>query len=209
MSRTNIDWSKHELVVENDGKHTQRTSLAVPDSCMLAVHFINTYGVLMVTGDFGYWHFCRTFNPATDFFVGDSYFCEKAQISSRQTTHVYSSEDTRKAIDERITDILLDEFGEDAPHVDTIEPLSPTLDQLLPSDAEEIRWLMDCRDHVDEDSDGTRYMCFAHDNTPAHLDHESVICCKMVDPQLQAVLDAYEECGRRIVRGQFTTRSSQ
>ena len=91
--RTDVDFSRHELTVKKlDGVliHTFKR----PDSNRCSLVFINTCGVMTVTGDFGNWVFCREFHPSPDGYVSGSYWDEKLEMSSEQKSHKYDSEET-------------------------------------------------------------------------------------------------------------------
>ena len=61
--RTDMDWSGHELIItDTEGLLTHY--LKKPGTLMNAVMFINTNGVLVVTGDYSNWMFDREFHPS-------------------------------------------------------------------------------------------------------------------------------------------------
>ncbi len=68
--RTNLDFTKHELLITNQ-EGLLIHHLKVPNTVIYNVKFINTNGVMVVTGDLGHWIFCREFHPAPDEFVSD------------------------------------------------------------------------------------------------------------------------------------------
>ena len=72
--RTDVDFSKHDLTIikrENYLLH----DLKSPDfDYTERVKFINIEGVLVVTGDYGNWIFCREFHPSSQGYVSDNYW---------------------------------------------------------------------------------------------------------------------------------------
>jgi hypothetical protein len=61
--RTKIDFSEHELkITQLEGVLIHEFKRPDTRNCMLV--FINTCGVMTVTGDFGNWVFCREFHPS-------------------------------------------------------------------------------------------------------------------------------------------------
>ncbi len=106
MKRKNsFDFSKHELkVTRNDDVLIHEFKR--PDSIVGKLVFINTRGVMAVTGDFGNWIFCREFHPSGDKDSGVSrgYWDEKLEIYSCQKSKIYSSDQTLKDIKEFVKD---------------------------------------------------------------------------------------------------------
>ena len=166
MNRTNIDWSKHEVEVIKYGEDVLVHKFRKPDMSCRSVYFINAFGVLTVTGDYGNWVFCREFHPSANGSVSDSYWCEKARIASSQQTHKYNADETRKEIERLI--------AED-------EELSE----------KELEYLKDLLDQVDESYE--RYMVYAYDNQVGRFDFENIPCVKKIDPWLECIFDAFDE----------------
>lgn len=86
--RTQRDWSKHELIITKN-ENVSVYSLKRPNE--FSVNFINTNGILAVTGDYGNWIFCREFHPEEDSHVSDSYWIQKLKISSSQNPYIFDS----------------------------------------------------------------------------------------------------------------------
>lgn len=172
--RTKIDWSKHEVEVIKYGDDVLVHKFRKPNTICQSVNFINAFGVLTVTGDFGNWVFCREFHPAVDNFVSDSYWCEKARIGSSQTTSDFCADSTRKYIEK-----LIAEQDED-------DPLTK----------DELEYLDDLLSYVDESYE--RYMVYAYDNQVGRFDFESIPCVKKLNPWLEAIFDAFDEICSRI-----------
>lgn len=99
--RTDLDFSKHELTITVEGNTTIH-HLKKPDTFIDSIKFINTNGVLVVTGDYGNWIFCREFHPSEKEYVSDGYWLEKLKISSSQEGEEFDSEATEKKLKEMI-----------------------------------------------------------------------------------------------------------
>ena len=167
--RTKIDWSKHEVIkTEADGLLIHH--LVRPDTIYESVKFINTQGIMAVTGDFGNWIFCREFHPSKDGSVSDGYWAQKLRIASTQESSDYDPDATEREIKQRLFD----------------EEISP----------EEREYYNGLLDYVHENE--TMYLAEAHgSNLPHSLEHEDVPFCKTIKPWLAAVFDAFDEiCSR-------------
>jgi hypothetical protein len=97
MKRTNVDFSKHELIIEKNDNvlihHFKK-----PGTFFDSVKFINTSGILAVTGDYGNWIFCREFHPSKDGGVSDGYWIEKLRSASTQKPYDFDSDIAQKEI---------------------------------------------------------------------------------------------------------------
>ena len=112
-TRTGIDFSEHELIItKNDNVLIHH--LKKPNTIMDNVKFINIEGVLLVTGDYSRWSFCREFHRSADGRVSDYYWCEKLSIDSSQTYSDYSSEDTYERLKESLTEYIENRKEEDS-----------------------------------------------------------------------------------------------
>lgn len=105
-SRTNIDFSKHEVtVIKHDGiliHHFKR-----PETTDHMLTFINACGVMTVTGDFGNWVFSREFHPTAnnesdvdEYYVDDCYWDEQLMTASNQDYEIYDAKTALKEIKE-------------------------------------------------------------------------------------------------------------
>lgn len=172
--RTHIDFSKHEvLVTENEGLviHYLKKPGTITDS----IKFINTNGILAVTGDYGNWIFCRPFVPsAKSDLVSDGYWIEKLQISSCQNPYKHCPEETTRRIKEIIAEL---EYGYSEQ-----------------SAAEMREYYEDCLTDVDDEYD---YIITAR-NYPPCADYECMIFGKVLNPWLNAVFDGYDEICTRL-----------
>ena len=182
--RTQVDFSKHELIIIDDKLSNDKYGnivihdLKIPDSIMNRVTFINTRGICIVTGDFGHWTLCREFHPAADGHISDSYWLEKLRISSTQVLCDYDSEETEKTIQEEI-DSGLEEYGYEGEQLKELK-----------------EWYKSLLDHTCDEADyiyHAYYDCYR----PNILDNESIPLDKKVNIRLKIIFDAFEEiCSR-------------
>jgi hypothetical protein len=170
--RSGIEFDQHELIVTKTDDLTVYR-LKKPDTYTESMRFINVMGVLVVTGDWGNWIFCREFHPSADKNAGcsDGYWCEKLQISSTQQPYEYDPEATLALINER---------------------LNNPEEELDEADRE---YLRQCRDRHDERYE---YLEWAHNNLPNGRDHEYVPNRQRVQFWLQVVFDGFDEICRRM-----------
>lgn len=181
-TRTGIDFSEHELIItKNDNVLIHH--LKKPNTIMDNVKFINIEGVLLVTGDYSRWSFCREFHPSADGRVSDYYWCEKLSIGSSQTYSDYSSEDTYERLKESLTEYIEDRKEEDSDFDEQTE------------DDDTINYYKECMSKTDDELE---YTAYAYREYPDGFDCESVIFMKKIKPQLQVVFDAFEEICRRM-----------
>ncbi|MCX5884349.1 MAG: hypothetical protein NT096_00290 [Proteobacteria bacterium] len=175
--RTDVDFSKHRLfsfgpiglsaegVQENIVIHR----LAVPETSCQSVKFINTCGILTVTGDYGNWIFCREFVPSADGSVSDQYWIEKLQNSSNQDPYVFDADKLKKEV--------------------------ANLKKNHELSAEEIEWL----DSLAEAADDGEYSYIAEAmNYPAGFESEMIPKGKIVDWSLLVVFDTFDEICKRL-----------
>jgi len=103
--RSKIDFSNHEVILNQDTSGLVVT-VKIPNTSMNSVVFINSNGIMAVTGDFGNWIFCREFHPlqGEKSKVSDSYWLEKLKIASVQEPSKYDSEATRESLEKLIAD---------------------------------------------------------------------------------------------------------
>jgi len=169
--RTNIDFSKYEIIkTELDGVLIHK--IAKPNTRCGSVVFINTQGILAITGDYGNWIFCREFHPSKDGFVSDSYWCEKLRISSTQKPSDFDPDGTEK----KIREMLKEE--EDISNED-----KEYLEDIIPQ-------VYECEE---------RYMVYAYDNLPKGRDPEYIPIVKKLNPWLECIFDAFDEICKREV----------
>jgi hypothetical protein len=168
--RTGIDFSKHELhITEQDNLLIHH--LKKPDTFWDNIKFINTNGVMVVTGDYGNWIFCREFHPSPENGVSDCYWCEKLKNSSTQECYEFDEDSTKETIDELLKE---DDLSEEE-----IEYLEGCLDAL-------------CNGEFD-------YTYFAYrENIGRFEDGESVPCDKKIKSWLLTIFDGFDEICRRL-----------
>lgn len=172
MSRTKIDFSKHEVIVVETPAVTTHY-LRKPNTICDSIKFINTNGILAVTGDYGNWIFCREFHPSPTGSVSDGYWMEKLQIASSQEPEEYDEEATKKELQRRLND--------------KEEPCSE----------KEKEYYESLLDYVDNESD---YKHRAFEDNPG-IDWEYIPFCKRTKYWLEAVFDGFEEICRRMKEG--------
>lgn len=180
--RTGADWGDHEVhVSKQEGVLIHH--LRKPNTIAESITFINTNGVLAVTGDYGNWIFCREFHPSHDGYVSGYYWLEKLECYSAQDGEIYSPEDTEKLLQEGI-DGGLEDYGYEEERLE-----------------EAITFYKECLTHVDhEDS----YVAFAHGNEmPSFIDHEDIPIIRNIKPRLQIIFDGFEEICRRMEKGEI------
>lgn len=175
-NRTGIDWSKHEVIV-TDQEYLKIWHIKKPDTVVNNVKFINTNGILAVTGDFGNWIFCREFWPSVDGGVSDGYWGEKLKIASEQTYSAYDTEETAKEIEEMLNGGL-EEYGYEGEELEQMK-----------------EYLTECLAVSDDELE---YTYQAYRNMPSFMDYEQVIFRKSPHRWLLAVFDAFDEICRRM-----------
>lgn len=167
--RTDYDFSRHEIkVTDKDGVLIHY--FARPNTIHGSIKFINIEGIMVVTGDFGNWVFCRGFRPSPDGFVSDSYWVEKLRISSTQQPKEYDPDGTKEEIEKCLKEDDIDEADKE--------------------------YLNDLFNYVYECEE--RYMVYAYDNLPKGRDHEYIPLRKKLNPQLEVVFDAFDEICQKV-----------
>ena len=177
-SRTDFDFSNHELIVEQSEDLLVHTLKHKEYSSWYLFKFINTNGIMVVTGDYGNWMFCREFHPSAEGMVSDYYWCEKIKIASTQQPFEFDDEATIK----EIQDMLNGGLEEDGYEGDDLEIMVDYCNELL-----------------DKVYDGElHYEAFAYGEMPYCIDTESVPNVKKIKHWLLCVFDAFEEICRRL-----------
>ena len=174
--RTGIDFSKHEVHVTNiDGLlvHYIKKPGTINDS----IKYINTNGILAVTGDYGNWIFCREFHPnAKAGGVSDGYWEEKLCIASTQEPKEFDPESTEKEL-KRLLSKGLKEYGY-------------TGEMLKKMQA----YCRECLQYVGDDH--WAYKKVAYDECPS--DYDAVVYKQKTKYWLLAVFDGFDEICRRM-----------
>lgn len=167
--RTEIDFSKHEL------KITKLEGVLIhefkkPDTCECMLVFINTCGVMTVTGDFGNWVFCREFHPSgKEEGISRGYWDEKLEIASVQKPSKYDEEETLSCLNE-FKESFSDSYGREMSE-------------------EELEWVDQLENNVDDEFE---YTHLAYRDKPNDIDYESVPFGKKRHFWLDAVYDGFE-----------------
>jgi len=168
--RTGIDFSRHEVkVTKSEGVLIHEFKRPDTINCMLV--FINTCGVMTVTGDFGNWVFCREFHPSADneSFVSAGYWDEKLEIASVQKSDKYDAEETSKIIKE-FKETFEESYGREM-------------------NEEESDWVEQLENNVDDEHE---YIYLAYRENPSSIDYESVPFGEKRHFWLDAVYDGFE-----------------
>jgi hypothetical protein len=169
--RTTIDFSKHEVIItKSEGLLVH--DLKLPHSFINSIKFINTQGILAITGDFGNWIFCREFHPSADGYVSAGYWCEKLRIASIQKSHNFSVDETEIEIKR----LLAEE-----------EDLSE----------KEVDYLNGCLNNVDDWEIGYRNYAFT-ENAGRFEDGEYVPYEEELNIWLAYIFDGFEEICKRM-----------
>lgn len=172
--RTNFDFSEHELIVEKSEGLLVHTLKHKDYNQMYRFNFINTNGVMVVTGDYGNWMFCREFHPSSDGRVSDYYWCEKIKIASTQEPFEFDHETTEKEIRDGINGGLA-EYGYN----------DNELDQIIEWYEEVLLYNIDESEQI--------YLSKAYDSMPSFLDYESIPHNTKIKYWLLCVFDAFDE----------------
>lgn len=173
--RTGINFSNHEVIVTKTDD-IMIHYLKKPNTQYDCIKFINTNGILAVTGDYGNWIFCREFHPYANGCASIGYWHEKLSILSTQNAKEYSSDETSAALKEMINGGA-EEYGY------TGERLQQALD-----------YFNECLLNVDDELD---YTHFAYRNYPSFMDTEEIIFCKDYKYLFKAICDGFDELCRR------------
>lgn len=178
--KTKIDFSKHEVktIWENGILiHDFRD----PSTPYCGLTFINTCGVMTVTGDFGNWVFSREFHPCPDFDNGNgvsrNYWDEKLESNSVQSAMVFDTDATEKAIRR-----FRKEF-------------KGIYDRKMTQ--EERDWLDDLYNYTREE---WRYIYHAYYFRPFSIDAEDVPIGKIRNKSLEAVYDGFNALSKAMAK---------
>lgn len=168
--RTGIEFNEHELLItKQDGLLVHY--LKKPGTITDSIKYINTNGILAITGDYSNWIFCREFHPSADGGASDCYWKEKLKIASCQEPAKFDGERTSERIHEMLADPE-SQYGK-----------------------EEIEYLNELLKRTDDELDYTYY---AYREYPSRWDFESVPFVKSVDHHFLAILDGFDEICRRM-----------
>jgi hypothetical protein len=177
--RTDFDFSEHELLIKESDGLLVHTLKHKDYNKMYRFDFINTNGVMVVTGDYGNWMFCREFHPSPDGMVSDYYWCEKIKIASTQEPFEFDYEATEKEILEAIN-------VEGGFEGDDLEIMTEYYESLL--------------DKVHEGE--FYYEAYAYGEMPYLITSGCVPNNKKIKHWLLCVFDAFEEICSRLKEGE-------
>jgi hypothetical protein len=183
--RTGLDFSEHKLIITKTDEVLIHY-LKKPNTTWDSIKFINTNGIMAVTGDYGNWIFCREFHPSADGYVSDGYWHEKLQISSTQDATEFDGEATREALIQKIK-----EYKEEK-----IEELEDGEEIEEDEEDEILEYYKGCLERCDEIL--FDYEIFAYREQPNRLDYDDVILIKDYKPWLKCIFDGFEEICRRM-----------
>lgn len=168
MKRTKIDFSRHEVeIIQHEGVLIHKFKR--PDTIVCSIIFINTQGVMTVTGYFGNWVFNREFHPHADYEgVSDYYWNEKLEMYSQQTSSDFDTETTLEHIQEFIDD-----------YEENYQPVPEELND----------WFEELKDNA---FDKIEYEYVAYRNKPSDIECEDVPYGKKQHQRLSCVYDGFE-----------------
>lgn len=95
--RTKMDFSEHELIIEKS-ENLIVHHLKKPHTCIDSIKYINTNGILAVTGDYGNWIFTREYIPSSNGYVSDDYWEGKLRYASTQVPTEFDPDETENEI---------------------------------------------------------------------------------------------------------------
>lgn len=168
-----IDFSNHVYSKFSD-KYCTIYELKIPNTIINSIRFINSSGIMTVTGDFGNWVFCREFHPSANGAVSTGYWDEKLEIASVQNSHIFDSDETIREIEQ-----YRNEY---------IEENDIISDEMM-------SWFEDLENNVFDEYD---YINVAYRQNPAHIDHEYIPFGKVRHIWLEYIYDGFNEMCKRI-----------
>ena len=181
--RTGIEFENHELII-NDNDYASVYHLKKPNSVISNIKFINTNGILAVTGDYGNWIFCREFHPSADGFVSDGYWIEKVKTLSCQEPLEFDIDETVEDLKEKKEQYLEDnQIVEEFTDEDDLD--------------EVVKYYRECIERA-EYEDVESYKNYAYNNMPRNFDYDDVVFVESPKFWLKAVFDGFDEICRRL-----------
>lgn len=176
-----MNWDKHDLIIKEDSI-TKIWELKIPgESIRYRLTFINSGGVMMVTGDFGNFVFCREFHPSADGAVHEKYWLEKLKMKSCQNPGVFDADETRNEI-EACLDVIKEDHDSDEYH--------------LWDNHKEARYYLMLRDLIDNGCSEIEYdfhAYYSEEFLHSGLDNEDVPKKKKYVDYLETVFDGFDE----------------
>lgn len=184
--RTDIDFSEH-IIIETKQEGFSVHDFRIPDTSSERILFINTNGIMAITGDFGNYIFCREFHPSPKDFVSDFYWCEKLQINSLQEYADYSPSDTEEELKIRLKEYIEEQKIEDENFHEE--------EDFYDEQNETIKYYKECIEKVHNEHE---YIAFAYHERPDNIDCEDVVFRKEIKHRLKIIFDAFDEICRRL-----------
>lgn len=171
--RHGFDFTDHVHEIIQD-EYVRIDKFKKPNTFFDSIYFINTCGIMTVTGDYNNWVFCREFIPSEINGVSDMYWDEKLRIASSQNSHLFCQNETSKNLNEKIKELEVekDEFYNSL-----------------------IEYYKDCLNHIDSEF---FYTSYAYDNLPDGYDYEYIIKGEVRDIQLSYIYDAFDVICKRL-----------
>lgn len=167
---TGIDFSEHELHI-TDQEGLKVHFLKKPNTYYECIKYINTNGIMAVTGGYSNWIFCREFIPGPNEEHWIGYMKEKLKIHSCQEPAKYDAQRTEDAIKEMLND----------PDHNWSEQNREFLEELLTKTDDEIE-----------------YLHFAFREGEHTIEFEYVPFVKTVNNHFLVVVDGFHEICRRL-----------
>lgn len=180
--RTQIDFSKHQLEINQKGKDTVVYKFRKPGTALHGITFINSNGIMAVTGDFGNWIFCREFKLSIkrSSTVSDSYWSQKLKISSTQNPEVFDPVATDKELNKLSGEYSTLSYDQQEELYEYIDLLKGNLNSQFHYESE------------------------AFSEKPSFLYYEQIPECYKQHPWLSMVYDAYDQMVVRFMEGAYT-----
>lgn len=185
--RTGLDFSEHQLHVK-ETEDLKVYYLKKPNTSWDSIKYINTNGILAVTGDYGNWIFCREFQPTPDTGACNHYWLEKLRIDSTQNATEYDMESTLEGLLKRIIEYkeeYVERYGGEY-HEDNVH--EKAYDEIF-------QYLDECLDKVNDEYE---YELYAYRERPNYWDTEDVIFYKKPKAWFLTILDGFDEICRRL-----------
>ncbi|MCP4372995.1 MAG: hypothetical protein GY797_33545 [Deltaproteobacteria bacterium] len=183
--RSDCDFSKHVLITEINPRFRIHW-LKLPDTTNFNVKFTNIDEVLLVTGDFGRWTFCREFWPsASSEGISDGYWCDKLQTWSTQNAMVWDYDTAIEELEELKKEYTIADGYDDRIH----------------------EWIDNCIIAIGDKYDfvpAIRNLHYASD-----IEYEDLPNGEIIEPTLAIIFDAFEEICERIKKSENEGRGNR
>ena len=179
--RTDLTYTDFSLFVRNtDDISIYKLKPTNPNAPFGSITFINTNGIMAITGTYGNWILNREFHPYKDKNVSDMYWVEKLQIASTQKPLELDVDETR----EKIGRLLNDDENE--------------------LDEDEIDYLEGCLNALEDGELDYTYYAY-RENCGSFSDGENVPFIEKPTTWLTLIFDAWEILAEKYNKNEFTT----